>query len=267
MKLNVKAYAKLNFFIDILGRREDGYHEILTTMCLIDLADDAEISISAGDCIKLVCSDPNIPADERNTAYKAASLFLERLGVRRQITIEIIKKIPAMAGLGSSSTDAAAVLRGLNELLGKPFSLKQLLEMGAEIGSDVPFCIYGGFALCGGRGTEIIETYPLPGCVFVVVKPGFECSSKKAYGIYAANPIPRAEFKDYYNIFEALYNNPEIARIKQELADLGASAASLTGSGSAVFGVFADMKAAEKAFLRLNYTEKFITKPVLDKLY
>ncbi|MCL2637532.1 MAG: 4-(cytidine 5'-diphospho)-2-C-methyl-D-erythritol kinase, partial [Oscillospiraceae bacterium] len=207
--------------------------------------------------------------DADNTAHKAAVLFLHKSGIKKHIEINIDKKIPFMAGLGGSSADAAAVLLALNKLFGGLFTLAELMKLGAEIGSDVPFCIHGGFALCKGRGTEIAEVLPLPDCVFVIIKPDFSCSSKEAYALYAANPIPPTDIsvRPYYNIFEKLYKNPEIDRIKQELITLGASAASLTGSGSAVFGVFADMKAAQSAFSRLNYTKKFIALPVLDKPY
>jgi len=252
----IAAYAKLNLFLDILGKRDDGYHEILTTMCLIDLADDVTISVSDGDGISGVTAE--------NTAYKATALFLHKTGIKKHIEINIVKKIPVMAGLGGSGADAAAVLRGLNELFGEPFTTRELMELGGEIGSDVPFMIHGGFALCKGRGTEIAEVLPLPDCFFVIVKPEFECSSKEAYALYAANPIPRTEWQgglQVYNIFEKLYNNPEIDKIKRELTALGASSAGMTGSGSAVFGVFETGEKAQKAFSGLNYTEKFIARP------
>ncbi|MDR2559666.1 MAG: 4-(cytidine 5'-diphospho)-2-C-methyl-D-erythritol kinase, partial [Oscillospiraceae bacterium] len=161
-------------------------------------------------------------------------------------------------------------LCGLNKFFGKPFTPAQLLGTGAEIGSDVPFCIHGGFALCKGRGTEIAEILPLPDCFFVVVKPELSCSTKEAYALYGKNPLPCTEWRGglhLYNVFEKLYMHPEIDKIKRELTALGALEAGMTGSGSAVFGVFADMKAAENAFSRINYTEKFIARPILDKVY
>jgi 4-diphosphocytidyl-2-C-methyl-D-erythritol kinase len=271
VNLKIKAYAKLNLFLDILGKRNDNYHEILTVMCQIDLADDIKISLSDGDGINLRCSDVNIPADERNTAFKAARLFLNKLNEKSNINIAITKKIPVMAGLGGSSADAAAVLLGLNKLFGNIFTLSELLEIGAEIGSDVPFCIHGGSALCKGRGTEIAEVLPVPDCVFVIIKPDFSCSSKEAYAFYGKKhgikPLPKTEVKNYYNAFEILYNNPEISRIKDKLLNLGAMGACLTGSGSAVFGAFENLRQAEKAFENLDYAEKFIAFPVLDKQY
>jgi 4-diphosphocytidyl-2-C-methyl-D-erythritol kinase len=259
VKIKIKAYAKLNFFLDILGKRDDGYHELLTTMCLIDLADDVEITVSGGGGISGV--------DSGNTAYKAAELFLEKLGAKKHIHIEITKKIPVMAGLGGSSADAAAVLRGLNKLLGEPYTPAELMELGGKIGSDVPFLIHGGHALCKGRGTEIAEVLPLPDCVFVIIKPDFSCCTKTAYENYGKNPIPRTELKPFYNIFEKLYNNPEIEQIKQELSGFGAKSAGMTGSGSAVFGVFADTEAAQRACSWLKYTGKFIALPVDKHIY
>jgi len=167
-----------------------------------------------------------------------------------------------MAGLGGSSADGAAVLRALNTLFGKPFSHKELMNIGAEIGADVPFCIHGGFALCTGIGTEIKEILPIPECVFVIVKPDFECSTKEAYALYAKNPLPQTEFKFYYNVFELLYNNPKIEGLKSELINLGAENACLTGSGSAVYSVFKDLNEAKKAFNGLSYKQRFITLPV-----
>jgi 4-diphosphocytidyl-2-C-methyl-D-erythritol kinase len=256
VKTSVKAYAKLNLFLDILGKRDDGYHEVLTAMCLIDLADDIEITVDEGSGIIGVGSD--------NTAYRAAELFLGRLGVKKHVGIDITKRIPVMAGLGGSSADAAAVLGALNKLLGKPFSLNELMQLGAEIGSDVPFMLHGGHALCRGRGTEIAEVLPLPDCVFVIVKPEFDCPTKEAYARYSrhAEGVTPYEPGKIYNVFERLHNNPEITRIKQELTDSGASAACMTGSGSAVFGVFADMESAREACSWLNYTGKFIAIPV-----
>jgi 4-diphosphocytidyl-2-C-methyl-D-erythritol kinase len=254
----VKAYAKLNLFLDILGKRRDGYHEILTTMCMIDLADDIEITVSNGEGITGV--------DSENTAYKAAEIF----NAKKHIHIKITKKIPMMAGLGGSSADAAAVLRALNALFDEPFTPAELMQMGARIGSDVPFLIHGGHALCKGTGTEIAEVLQLPNCVFVVVKPDFECSTKEAYALYAAAKPPKTQWHEgkIYNIFEYLYNNPKIAEIKAKLLKLGAESAGMTGSGSAVFGVFQTLKNAEKAYEALGYCEKYITKPLmLDKLH
>ncbi|MCL2077278.1 MAG: 4-(cytidine 5'-diphospho)-2-C-methyl-D-erythritol kinase [Oscillospiraceae bacterium] len=263
MNITVKAYAKLNLFLDILGKRPDGYHEIVTAMQLISLADDVTVKIGDGHGVHITCSDPKIPLNNKNTAYKAAQIFFSETGLKKRVDINIIKKIPVMAGLGGSSADAAAVLRALNALCGNPFSLDELLRIGAETGSDVPFCIHGGFALCKGTGTEIAETLPSLNCAFVIIKPEFSCSSKEAYALYSENPLSKKEKTEYfYNAFEMLYNNPEIEKIKRKLMGSGASGACLTGSGSAVFGVFDNMKKAEEAFEKLNYKEKFMAFPL-----
>ena len=256
--VNVKARAKLNTFLDILGKRPDGYHEVLTAMCAIDLADDVTVSIEDGDGIDVTCSDPTIT---ENTAYKAAELFLRKAGIRKRISIDIVKRIPVMAGLGGSSADAAAVLHALNALAGEPFRLEQLLELGAEVGADVPFCVHGGHALCTGTGATVSEVLPPLDCAFVIVKPEFGCCTKTAYTQYGIKPIPKTEFRYYYNVFEKLHNNPEICRIKADLMNAGATASCLTGSGSAVYGVFGDREAAQKAFRALTYKEKYIAQP------
>jgi len=256
VKLKINAYAKLNLFLDILGRRDDGYHEVLTKMCLIDLTDDVTLCVTDGGGVT--------GADSDNTAYKAAELFLKTLGVKRRVDIKITKRIPVMAGLGGSSADAAAVLRGLNTLFDEPFTLHELMQTGAKIGADVPFCVHGGCALCKGTGTEVAEIFPLPDCVFAIVKPDFDCSTKEAYALYAANPPPKTQRHEekIYNVFEKLYGNPEIEKIKADFMKLGASGASMTGSGSAVFGVFAGVRQAEKALSGMDYTQKFIARPV-----
>lgn len=250
--ITIKAYAKLNLFLDILGKRPDGYHEILTKMCLIDLANDVTIKIG----------ETGIVRENNKNAYKAAALFLEKINSRENVSIDIIKNIPEEAGLGGSSADAAAVLRGLNKLYGEPFTLNELMSIGAETGADVPFCIHGGCAVCMGTGAEISEVLPLPDCIFVIVKPKFSCSSKEAYARFNGYVEPEGQ---YYNAFERLYNNPEIGKTKEELINLGASAACMTGSGSAVFGVFEgsdSFKNAKKALKNLNYSEKFIASPL-----
>ena len=249
--ITIKAYAKLNLFLDILGKRPDGYHEILTKMCTIDLSNEVTITIG----------ETGIISENNKNAYKAADLFLNKINSKENVKLNINKNIPEQAGLGSSSADSAAVLRGLNTFYGAPFTLDEIMNIGAEVGSDVPFCIHGGCAVCSGTGIEISEILPLPDCVFVIVKPEFSFSTKDAYArfIGRADPAPATQF---YNIFEELHNHPEIDKIKQELIAQGASAALMTGSGSAVFGVFENPQNAEKALKNLNFGEKFIAKPL-----
>ncbi|MCL1822578.1 MAG: 4-(cytidine 5'-diphospho)-2-C-methyl-D-erythritol kinase [Oscillospiraceae bacterium] len=263
-KITLKAYAKLNMFLDITGRLDNGLHHVLTSMQLIDLADDVQIKASAGEGISIVCNHPAVPADSTNTAVKAAELFMQRIGKQVKAEIAINKKIPLMAGLGGGSADAAAVLRGLNKIADNRFNLQELLEMGAEIGADVPFCIHGGYAFCSGTGATIAQALPDYTCAFVIIKPDFSCSTKEAYALYDKNPLIPHEKGDLflYNAFEKLYNNPEIEKIKQNLISAGAMGASLTGSGSAVFGVFENKQQAEKAFSGLNYPEMYLALPV-----
>ncbi|MCL2108317.1 MAG: 4-(cytidine 5'-diphospho)-2-C-methyl-D-erythritol kinase [Oscillospiraceae bacterium] len=263
----LKAPAKLNLYLDILSKRPDGYHEVLNVMCLIDLADEVTLTVTDGQGIELTCTNAQIPTDERNTAHKAAKLFLERVNCAdKQVDLAIVKQIPVMAGLGGSSADAAAVLRGLNELFGDPLTLAELMSIGALIGSDVPFCIHGGCAVCTGRGEIVAKVLDTPPCTFVVIKPAVSVSTEDAYALYAANPpSPNGAFQSggfpFYNVFEKLLNFPETAEIKQNLLDHGAISALLTGSGSAVYGVFDSLEKAEKAYESLNYSEKFIAKP------
>ena len=238
IKLN--ANAKLNLTLDIVGKRCDGYHNIVTEMQEIDLADTVTVKLAKSG-ITVTCDNPAIPTDSRNIAYRAAELF----GVNVQIHIE--KRIPVMAGLGGSSTDGAAVLKALNILCSNRFTQSQLCEMGAKLGADVPFCIVGGRAKCEGIGDIITPLPDLPQQFYLIVQPDFYCDTKKAYSLYNPN-INRTK----PNIFMDLYNNEQINTICDEIQG------TLTGSGSAVFAVFDDKESAKSVLNKLNYPFKAI---------
>lgn len=256
-KLN--AYAKLNLYLDITGRRADGYHLLETVMQSVSLADEVTVVVSAGSGITLSCSREDIPSDSRNTAYRAAELFLQRAGASGSVCIDIEKNIPSGAGMGGGSADAAAVLRGLNQIYGEPLSERQLLDIAVQVGADVPFCLIGGTKLCQGIGEEMSD-FPAAKGVFVVVKPDFSCPTGEAYRKYDSSPIaPRGGLEKFraampenyapemYNVFQRLYADERIENICSRLTELGARGAMLTGSGSAVFGVFDGAEAAHAA--------------------
>ncbi len=259
--ITVLACAKLNLYIDVTGKREDGCHEIETVMQSVDLCDMVRIAVKSGEGIRVKCSNPLIPTDEDNTAYCAAELFLEETGKSANIEINIDKRIPAMAGLGGGSADAAAVLKALNRYFKDPLDDEKLMELAKKTGADVPFCLHGGTALCKGTGDEITALSPVKGCGFLVVMPDFSCSTAEAYSSYDKTPVKYNggldEFtgalasKEFagkmYNVFRALYNDGRIEDICERLISSGASGASLTGSGAAVFGVFKDDVSAAKA--------------------
>ena len=176
------AFAKLNLTLDVLGKREDGYHDLQSVMQGISIRDDIEIDIGTGKPWKLLCTVEDIPTDENNLAWKAAKVYCDTLHKDPEgLEIRINKRIPSGAGLGGGSADAAAVLRALNRHYGEPLSVMALAELGAEIGSDVPFCVLCGTAMVEGRGERLRKLPDMPDCVFVICKPDFSVSTPELY--------------------------------------------------------------------------------------
>lgn len=278
-EIKVKAYAKINLFLDITERRSDGYHELNNIMQKIDLHDDVSIFISEGETeITIDCDDPEIPCDKRNIAYKAAETYMKAAGINANIHIKIKKTIPVMAGLGGSSADGAAVLKALETHFGK-LGTDKTQKLAASLGADVPFCMSGKAAFCKGIGEIMTEIEPLPQCSILIIKPDFSCSTSKGYGLYDSKPIesrgePKGILtalqngdlecigKNLYNIFEPLYDDSRIDNIKQELTQNGAKGALLSGSGSAVYGLFSDSAEAAAAYKKINIASKILANPI-----
>ena len=255
LKLLVKAPAKINLSLDVLHKRPDGYHEVEMIMTTIDLADRIELALLNNDVIKIVSLNRFVPDDQRNLAYQAASILKEKFDVKKGVEIKIEKHIPVAAGLAGGSSDAAAVLRGLNKLWDLGLTLDELAVIGAEIGSDVSFCVYGGTALATGRG-EIIKELPAPPvCWVILAKPFIGVSTADIYKRLDIETIehPNTEkmiesisAKDYdlmcnsvgnvlENVTLSLY--PEVAQIKEQICKFGADAVLMSGSGPTVFGL------------------------------
>ena len=272
-----KAYAKLNLSLDVTGRREDGYHDMVMLMQTVSLCD--ELRLRFRDDGK-VCAGSNlrfIPNDERNLAVRAALRFLEAIGETGQgLQIDIRKQIPVGAGMAGGSADAAAVLRGLNRLYGLPMSRAELEKLAQQVGSDVAFCVAGGTALAQGRGEILRDLPPMPACCFVLCKPGFSISTPELFrkldktpprahpdtaGLLAAVEAGdlRALCRRMYNVFEDVDDRRlrTVAEIKGRLLDHRALGAIMTGTGSAVFGVFAGREEAEAACAALKGAYKF----------
>jgi len=194
-RITLAAHAKINLSLRILGKRPDGFHELETLMAPIALADTLEIAHASGTSVSLTCNDPEIPDGEGNLCVKAASLFLAESGITHGVTISLMKRIPHGAGLGGGSSDAAAVLSGMNELFDSPLVTEELMILGASLGSDVPFFFHGAPALCLGRGEELAEAPPIPDRNLLLVKPPFPVPTAWAYGKYErfrdpAMPVP-----------------------------------------------------------------------------
>ncbi len=278
------AFAKLNLTLDVLGKREDGYHDLQTVMQTISVRDDIEIDVGTGKPWKLVCDKEGIPCDERNLAWKAAKVYCDTMGYDPDgIEIRITKRIPSQAGMGGGSADAAAVLRALNRHYGDPLSILALAELGAQIGSDVPFCVVGGTCMCEGRGEKLRKLPDLPDCIFVVVKPEFSVSTPELYKkidevAIHARPDNRAMesallagdlekvCQNIHNVFDPVVTaeHLELNYIKSLFYQYGAAGYQMTGSGSAVFAVVSEFEVAAVicAMLKENYPEIFIAKPV-----
>ncbi|MGY4691890.1 4-(cytidine 5'-diphospho)-2-C-methyl-D-erythritol kinase [Salibacterium sp. K-3] len=255
MKRSVKAPAKINLSLDVLGKREDGYHEVKMVMTQVDLSDRLDLEWRKDGVIKVEMSEGFLPADSRNLAYQAAALLKERFDIKMGVSIYIYKNIPVAAGLAGGSSDAAAALRGLNEIWGLGLSLEELAALGSALGSDVPFCVYGGTALATGRG-ECIEMIPdPPSCWVVLAKPPIGVSTGEIYkqmrtadfGSTSSETMTAAlhDFS-YGDICRSLHNaleqvtlpmHPEIRQIKERMRASGVDAALMSGSGPTVFGL------------------------------
>lgn len=278
-----KAYAKINLTLDIAGLRPDGYHEIQTIMHTVSLCDIVTVKPARRTGVLLRCNLPYVPCDQRNIAYRAALLFFEALGRRGAVFIDLRKRIPVGAGMAGGSADAAAVLRLLNQAHGRPFSLEKLKAIGLELGADVPFCLEGGCRLARGIGEILSPAPPLPDCALAVVKPKFSISTKKLYEEIDQAPIqgrpdapamlealsqgdlPRIGGL-LANVMEAaaLPQRPQIEEIRQALLAAGALGARMTGSGSAVYGIFAHESQARAALKTLPFPgiQTWVARPV-----
>ena len=278
------AYAKVNLTLDVLGKRDDGYHDLQSVMQTISLRDDIEIDIGTGKPWKLVCDKVGIPCDERNLAWKAAKVYCETMKKDPDgLEIRITKRIPSQAGLGGGSADAAAVLRALNGHYGNPLSIMALAELGAQVGSDVPFCVVGGTAMVEGRG-ELLRMLPnMPDCVFVVCKPDFSISTPELFkkidektvakrpdnqameSAILAGDLGRVA-ENFCNVFDPVVTEEhlELNYIKSIFNSYGSVGQQMTGSGSAVYCVVPEFEYAAVIcnMLRENYPQVFIAKPV-----
>ena len=278
------AFAKLNLTLDVLGKREDGYHDIKSVMQAISIRDDVEIDIGTDAPWKLECTAEGIPTDETNLAWKAAKVYCQALHKDPGgIAIRIHKRIPSGAGLGGGSADAAAVLRALNRHYGDPLSILALAELGAQVGSDVPFCVLCGTAMAEGRGERLRKLPDMPDCVFVVCKPDFSVSTPELYRKIDSVAIPKhpdhmamesallagdlGKIADLiYNVFDPVVTaeHLELNYIKSVCNSYGALGMQMTGSGSAVYAIMPNFEYAAVVcnMLKDNYPNIFIAKPI-----
>ena len=278
----IKAYAKINISLDVIGKREDGYHLLKMIMQTIDLYD--HINVKRSDTgINISCNKPYIPTDDRNLVYKAAEILMNTYNIKGGVDIYLKKNIPVAAGLAGGSTDAAAVLKAMRSLYELNIDDKELMNLGVKIGADVPYCIVGGTALCEGIGEKVIKLTDFKNQILIIVKPSFGVSTKEVYkslDISKINKHPDTDTiienieeanlfrvsKNMKNVLEnvTLRKHTVLKNIKNELISMGAMGALMSGSGPTIFAFFEDMLKAQSCYDRIKkkYKEVFITRTI-----
>ena len=255
MDIIEKAPAKINLGLDVLHKREDGYHELEMVMSSVDLADRLVFERLPEDKIIVETNKAFLPIDKRNNVYQAAAILKERYGITEGIKISITKSIPVAAGLGGGSTDCAAALRGMNRLWELNLSMEELISMGVEVGTDVPYCLYGTTAYIAGKGEVVEPLVPMPQCWVVLVKPRISVSTRKIFQQVDMEQLSHPDMKklseaiveqDYQKMLTYMGNSleditipkhPVIQQIKDRMMKYGADVALMSGSGPTVFAL------------------------------
>ena len=284
--LTRNAYAKVNLALDVLRRREDGYHDVCMIMQNLSLYDTLTFTMEEADmlAITLSCDKEFVPCDERNLIYKAIVLMGETYHLTGHIHVELVKRIPVEAGMAGGSTDCAAAFHAMRELYGLDVSDQELMKLGVKLGADVPYCIMAKTALSEGIGEVLTEVAPLPDCFVVVAKPTISVSTKMVYENLHANELQH--HPDVAGMIEALKQGdlsgvasrmenvletvttklyPQIEEIKQSMKESGAENAIMSGSGPTVFGLYRGKaiaeQAAEKIRQQYGLSEVYVTQP------
>lgn len=271
--MKVKALAKVNLGLDVLGRREDGYHEIRMIMQTIHLYDQLEITRTADPGISIETNLDFLPVNENNLVYKAAKLMKDTYGIHEGVHVVLNKHIPVAAGLAGGSTDAAAVMYGMNELFRLREKRQKLMELGVKIGADVPYCLMRGTALAEGIGEKLKSLPPAPKCPVLIAKPGISVSTKFVYehlklDEHTRHPDIDAQLRAIYakdlralagnmgNLLETvtIREYPVIQEIKEHMKENGSVNAMMSGSGPTVFGLFEDEETARRAYEAMQGT-------------
>ena len=281
--MELSANAKINLTLDILRKREDGYHDLQMVMQSVTLADRLTVTPAQGTEGQAVSNLRFLPTGGKNLAQIAAAVFREATGLGGEVDVDIRKFIPVCGGLAGGSADAAAVLHAMNRLTGAGLTTDRLAEIGTRVGSDVPFCVLGGTALAEGRGERLTPLPPLPPCRIVICKPSFSVSTPQLFGqVNVRKIVHRPDTvgvlaaldagdlagvaRRMYNVFEDVLEPRryrEISSIKAALIDCGALGASMSGSGPSVFGLFEKEDDAQAACARLreSYRDVFLCAP------
>lgn len=277
--LSLQAMAKINLGLDVLRRREDGYHEVKMVMQTVDICDRLDFLKLEEDCIRVETNREELPADEHNLIYKAVRLMKETFGIREGISVKLEKNIPIAAGMAGGSTDAAAAIHGMDRLFELGLTLEEKQKLGVKIGADVPYCLMGGTALSEGIGEVLTKLPDVPDAFLVVAKPDIDVSTKFVYGNLRADSLSRHPDIDgmvesirqgdlrgiadrMENVLETVTvkHYPIIEEMKAFLKEQGAMNALMSGSGPTVFGIFDDGETALTAYEAMR--ERGFTKQV-----
>lgn len=272
--LSLKAYGKINLGLDVLRRREDHYHEVRMIMQTVGIYDRIDVIYREEPGITVETNLHYLPCNENNLVYKAAALLMDEFEIRRGVHINLRKFIPVAAGMAGGSSDAAAVLFGVNKMFGLGLTTGQLMERGVKIGADVPYCVMRGTALSEGIGEILTSLPPVPQCQVLIAKPGVSVSTKFVYENLHANQLRKEQHPDIDGMIEAIRRSdlygiaerfgnvletvtipayPVIQEIKDAMIRYGAIGSLMSGSGPTVFGLFTNPKAAADAYEELRY--------------
>lgn len=270
-EIKLKALAKINLGLDVVRKREDGYHEVRMIMQTVRLYDQIKLTMKEKPGITMKTNLFYLPANEENLAYKSAKLLMEEFGIKKGLKIDLKKFIPVAAGMAGGSSDAAAVLVGVNRMFQLGLTKKELMKRGVTIGADVPYCIMRGTALAEGIGEKLTPLPSIPSCYILIAKPAIHVSTKFVYTNLRANElkehpdidgqIQALQKEDLYGLAEKMGNvletvtipaYPVIGEIKKAMMSKGAVGAMMSGSGPTVFGLFDDEKKARHAYEKLR---------------
>ena len=281
----LKSYGKINLGLDVLRRRDDGYHEVRMIMQTVGLYDLLTMKKIKDDKIKMKCNLPFLPTDERNLVYKAVKIIKDKYHIKDGVEIDLSKRIPVAAGMAGGSSNCAAALKGMNELFDLGLSVDELCEIGVTLGADVPYCIWGGTALSEGIGEKLTRVDAMPSCYILIAKPGISVSTAFVYknldlaGLSSHPDIDGMleclKHKDLDGICDRLENvletgttkeYPVIEKVKKHLMDQGAMGALMSGSGPTIFAIFKDKKTADNALESLRSIEDikqaYVVRPI-----
>lgn len=272
--LKLKAYGKINLALDVLRRREDGYHDVRMIMQTVGIYDQVELQLAQEPGITVETNLSYLPVNENNLVYQAANLLMQEFNVEQGLHISLRKFLPVAAGMAGGSSDAAAVLFGVNKMFQLGLSREELMDRGVKIGADVPYCVLRGTALSEGIGEKLTPLPPMPQCQVVIAKPGISVSTKYVYENLHANELRPEQHPDIDGMVEAIRSQnllqiaskfgnvlelvtaekyPVIQEIKDMMREYGAVNALMSGSGPTVFGLFMNPKAAQDAYEELRY--------------